>query len=217
LDRGRERWFNYRTKYSQEDMEQAIEAVRGGLCVKVAAARYHVPRTTLGDRAKCRTRATLGRPTQLSEEEEDILAQRLELMASWGFPLNYRDFRELIKSYLDSAGRRSIFKDNLPTKKFVKGFLNRHPNLAMRKTNNIKRSRASVSREEVLEFFEHFSKTVEGVPASNIWNYDETNFKDDPGSEKSIFKKGTKYAERVMNSTKSAVSVMFCCSAGQCC
>jgi hypothetical protein len=68
-----------------------------------------------------------------------------------------------------------------------------------------------------VEFFHHFSKTAEGVPASNMWNYDETNFKDDLGTDKSIFKEGTKYAERVMNSTKSAVFVMFCGSAGQCC
>ncbi len=54
---------------------------------------------------------------------------------------------------------------------------------------------AFVSKEEVEKFFEHFSKTVEGVPAYNICNFDKTNFKDDPGSEKAHFRKGTMYAE----------------------
>jgi hypothetical protein len=212
-DRGRARLHNYRTRYNQDDMEDAIKAVKDGMSVKLAAARFQVPRTTLGDRAKGRTKAALGRPTQLTEEEERILAERAVLLGTWGFPLNFRDFRELVKSYLDVAGRTTVFKDNFPTKKFVIGFLARHKELSFRKANNIKRSRAMVSREEVEKFFEHFSKTVEGVPASNIWNFDETNFKDDPGSEKALFRKGTKYAERVMNSTKSAVTVMFCGSA----
>lgn len=40
-------------------------------------------------------------------------------------------------------------------------------------------------------------------------NYDETNLTDDPGAKKCVFKRGTKYPERVLNSSKSAVSLMF--------
>jgi hypothetical protein len=36
---------------------------------------------------------------------------------------------------------------------------------------------------------------------------------DDPGSKKCIFKRGTKYPERVLNSSKSAISIMFAGSA----
>jgi hypothetical protein len=205
MDRGRVRLHIYRTKYSQDAMDKAIQAVKSGMSVKVAAARYQVPRTTLGDRAKGRTKAMLGRPTQLTVEEERILAERAILLGTWGFPLNFRDFRELVKSYLDAPGRTTMFKDNFPTKKFVIGFLARHKELSFRKANNIKRSRALVSREEVQELFKHFSKTVEGVPPCNIWNFDKTNFKDDLGSEKALFKKGTKYAERVLNTTKSCL------------
>jgi hypothetical protein len=194
-------------------MARAIAAVRGGLCVKKAAVKYNVPRTTLGDRASGRSTATLGRPTQLTLEEEEILVEWVVLLGHWSFPLTIRDFRELVKSYLDMAGRRTIFKNNFPTDHFVKHFLGRHKQLTFRKANNIKRSRAMVTREEVEKFFENYTKTVEVVPAENIWNYDETNFCDDPGTCKAMFKKGTKYAERVMNTTKSAVSAMLCASA----
>jgi hypothetical protein len=37
----------------------------------------------------------------------------------------------------------------------VDSFLGRHPEITMRRTNPIKRSRASLSREEVVEFFEN--------------------------------------------------------------
>ena len=92
-------------------------------------------------------------------------------------------------------------------------FLGRHPELRLRATNNIKRARAGLSREEVDTFFVHFTEAVKDVPAENIWNYDETNFQDDPKSKKCLHKKGQKYCERVMNTTKSATSVMFCGSA----
>lgn len=50
---------------------------------------------------------------------------------------------------------------------------------------------------------------MRGVPAENVLNYDETNFTDDPGSQKCIFRKGTKYSERSVNMTETAISLMF--------
>ena len=40
-------------------------------------------------------------------------------------------------------------------------------------------------------------------------NYDETNLQDDPGKNKVISKRGIKYPKRVMDFSKSSVSVMF--------
>ena len=48
---------------------------------------------------------------------------------------------------------------------------------------------------------------MKDVPASNI--YDETNLWDDPGTQKYVMKRGTKYPEKVMDSSKVAFSVMF--------
>ena len=44
-------------------------------------------------------------------------------------------------------------------------------------------------------------------------NYDETNLTDDTGRKQAIFRRGTKYPERIMNNTKSATSIMFAGSA----
>ncbi|MBM3939047.1 MAG: hypothetical protein FJ333_10420 [Sphingomonadales bacterium] len=97
----------------------------------------------------------------------------------------------------------------MPTHRFIDSFLQRHPRLKLRRTNLIKRARANVGEAEVEEFFRHYQEAAAGIPPENIFNYDESNFRDDPGSKKCIFKKGTKYCERVMNSSKSAISVMF--------
>jgi hypothetical protein len=52
-----------------------------------------------------KTKLELGRPTVLSEEEENIIVQRLLVMGMWGFPLTSLDVRFLVKSYLDDIGR----------------------------------------------------------------------------------------------------------------
>lgn len=40
-------------------------------------------------------------------------------------------------------------------------------------------------------------------------NFDETNLSDDPGWKKVITRRGTKYPKRVINSSKSATSLMY--------
>lgn len=77
---------------------------------------------------------------------------------------------------------------------------------------NIKRSRSAVSHKIINEYFDRLYTELQGVPASNIVNYDETNLCDDPGKKKIITRRGCKYPERVMNSTKASVSVMFSAS-----
>ena len=74
---------------------------------------------------------------------------------------------------------------------------------------NISKRCAAVSEEVVSTFFENLKTTLEGVPPANIVNYDETNVVDDPKGQLQIFRRGTKHAERIMNSSKSATSIMF--------
>lgn len=78
---------------------------------------------------------------------------------------------------------------------------------------NIKRSRAAVTPDEINKYFDNLTKCLEGVDPSHIINYDETNLSDDPGRKKIVCKRGTKYPERVMNQTKTSTSVMFAATA----
>lgn len=54
---------------------------------------------------------------------------------------------------------------------------------------------------------------MQGVPVANILNYDETNFADDPGAELVVTRRGSRHADSIKNITRTATSVMFCCSA----
>lgn len=81
--------------------------------------------------------------------------------------------------------------------------------LTVRSTQNIRTARAEKGVDEFMTYFEHLRETIKDVPASNIMNFDETNLIDNPGNSKCIFRRGVKYPERVLNSTKGAISIMF--------
>ena len=83
-------------------------------------------------------------------------------------------------------------------------------NLTGRMTPTIKRSRAAVNADNINQYFDNLETSLKGFPPENIWNYDETNMRDDTGKRKVIVKRGTKYPERVLNCSKVAYSVMFC-------
>ena len=81
--------------------------------------------------------------------------------------------------------------------------------LTNRIATNIQRKRTQTSKEQLQEYFNNVEQGLKDVPASNILNYDETNLRDDPGTRKYVMKRGTKYLEKVMGSSKVAFSVMF--------
>ena len=106
----------------------------------------------------------------------------------------------------------TIYLSYLSTYQFLFAFQQRFYD--SRTASNIKRNRAAVSPAIVNEFFTNFQTVAEGVPGSNIFNYDETNLTDNPGAQKKfLFRKGVKYTEKVMDTSKTSISVMFAGSA----
>lgn len=103
------------------------------------------------------------------------------------------------------------WKNDRPGKEWIRCFRRRWSHrVRVRRPTNIKRSRAKVSPDIVRSFFTAISPNLQGVQASNIYNYDETGFKDDPGAEEAFFGGGCKNFEKIQNHSKSQFSVMFC-------
>lgn len=203
-------------KYSPEALEEAMEAVKSGRkSINKAAKDFKIPKGTLVNKLKGKYGDKMGRPCVLNEHEEKVLVNRLILCAQYGFPLTRMDLRIVIKTYLDSTGRDvSQFKSNLPGLDWLRSFLKRHStSLTERIANNIKRARAEVSEEMLREYHTDLQKELKDIPPSNIFNYDETNLTDSPGKKKHVFVKGAKHCDNIMNTTKSAISLMFCCAA----
>lgn len=197
--------------HDPENLKRAVDAIaNNGMSYRQAASTFGIPKTVLVRHKKGGVKKQGGQ-TVLSTEEENLLIMNLNVCSDWGYPLDTYDLQLLVKNYLDKLGRSvPRFRNNLPGKEFVYGFLKRHKNdISNRMCENIKRSRAQVSRAIVEEYFANLSETLKDIPPTHLINYDETNLADDVGRKKVITKRGCKHPERVMNTSKSATSIMF--------
>ena len=92
---------------------------------------------------------------------------------------------------------------------WVSSFMTHHQ-LTKRVADNVNSSRAQVNAEVVNKYFDNLEIEIEGIPLENIYNYDETNVTDDPGSKTVIVRCGHgQRVERKQNHSKQSISVMF--------
>lgn len=205
-------------------MEEAIRlVVERNYTVKKASLTINsrklnvVPRMTLNDRMHKKSpqkQPKIGRPVELSKETEEAIVKCLVLCGEYQYPMKRRDVRLLVQSYCLENGVETRWKDAKPGKDWVRSFQKRWRHVVkLRRPTNIKRTRAKVSPEIIQAYLTNLQPNVEDVPPSHIFNYDETNLKDDPAAEEAFFGGGSKYFEQIKNSSKEAFSLMFCCSA----
>ncbi|KAJ4434791.1 hypothetical protein ANN_23362 [Periplaneta americana] len=186
----------------------------GKLTYRKASDQFGVPRSTLENKVNDTNPGSIGKPSVLDKAEEDMLIHGILRAAHWGFPFTSDDIRYVVKGYLDKSGRKEKrFAQNLPGMEWSRAFLKRHSNvLSVRLSENIKRQRAEVNHEAVKLYFLNIEEAIVNIPPSNVVNYDETNLCDDPGRKHVIVRRGTKHPERVMDSSKSSVSIMMAAS-----
>lgn len=203
--------------YSEEKLNKCLEAIKSNeMSQRQAAVFYDIPRRTLINKLKNHKNPRKPGYQQIfSKEEEDMFKKCLIGCCDFGFPLSTFDLRMIVKSYLEKTGRTvKRFKNNVPGKEWVLSFLKRHPDLnGSRFAANIKRSHAGIDAPVLKEYIDNLSEVVKDVPASHIFNYDESNLTDDPGKKKVIVKRGMKYPERICNHSKTSISIMMCGSA----
>jgi hypothetical protein len=197
--------------YDAERLEACLQDIRSGIRTQRSASQYYnIPRSTIINKLKTLRLSVpskkYGHPTVFTSEEEQSFVAHIDKLANFGFPVTDIDLRYSIKCYLNKLGRSvTCFKNNLPGPDWAASFRKRHPILTVRVASNIKRVRAAID-----DYFDNLESVISNVPDENIWNYDETNLRDDPGASKVICKRGQKYVERIMESTKSCISLMFC-------
>lgn len=201
--------------YDKANLKKAVqERLERGTSYRALEEKYGIARNTINTHVRNRNEKKPGGQLAVSLLEEQKLVQSLMCVADWGFPLEPMDVRILVKQYYDKLGVTiKKFKNNLPGPDWVKSFLLRHKNnLAVRLSENIKRARAAVDRDAINRYFTELAVSLQDVPDSHIVNYDETNFTDDPGRQRVVIRRTSKHADRVLDSSKSATSVMFAIS-----
>lgn len=202
--------------YTVASLNEAIlQIAEGEMTILKASKKFNIPYGTLHNKYHGRHSKVPGAPTVFTQAEEIAFVKAFVKCGKWGYPLDLMDIRFFVKGYLDQTGRKvDKFANNIPGTDWARSFLKRHmKEIGQRFASNITRSRSEVSRLTIVEYFNNLKTTLENVPPSNIFNFDETNLSDDPGKKKYLFSRGVKYPERIINHSKSATSMMFCCSA----
>jgi len=201
--------------YSDETLQRALKEVSANKCsVREASRKFGVPKSTLSDHLKASRKGIKllspgGQPV-LTEMEENVLVDGLILCAEWGYPLHASDVKDVVQDYLNREGRSvKQFTDNRPGEDWTWNFLKRNPTLTNRFAENIKRARAALDVETLEKYFDAVEETLAEVPPENLINFDETNFTDDPGSVKVITRRGSRHVERIIDHSKTSISVMF--------
>jgi len=198
--------------YSEETLKKAVmELKTKKITFRDAEKKYRISKSTLQRKVNNKNMMKVGRPNTLSEKDEVNLVKGICLSSKWGFPFTSMDIRLLVQQFLNKNGiKEKRFTNNLPGYEWFKHFLDRHKSiLSERLAENIKRSRAEINHESIKKYFEHLKNSLSGVSENLIINYDETNITDDPGKAKIITRRGCKHPERILDSSKSSVSVMF--------
>ena len=104
-----------------------------------------------------------GTPRPLSGEVEKQLANMIDNLAEWGYPVGKFEIQIMVKDILDKNQIiEKRFKNNLPGDDWVNGFAKRN-NLSKRAASNIKRSRAAIDEETVNDFFNNLEKVLEEI------------------------------------------------------
>ena len=198
--------------YSDETSKRALNAIKNKVMTqRQAEAYFKIPIRTLKNKLKGLHQLEVGGQTVLDKPGEEALTQHCIVLSDYGIPLDTFDLRCLVKSFIDKKGyNEPRFKENFPGKEWTTSFLKRNKALSLRFSANIKKKRAAISEDTINEFFYNLTSELKDLDPSNIWNYDETNLTDDPGNKKIVCKRGCIYPERLINTSKAAISLMYC-------
>lgn len=134
-------------------MTRALKLVRNGDFSKSRAAKmWDVPRIGLFDKLYGRVREEHTKPgqrTTLIKAEEDVLVNYISLMAEEGYPVKKKETSSEVKQLLDKDGRPTPLEINFPRNDWYRGFLNRHPDMTMGKSQALDTERAIISEDMI--------------------------------------------------------------------
>jgi hypothetical protein len=207
--------------YSEEDLRNALNDVQKGVSKATAARKYNISLRTLYNRIAASSSSTSGSVKMIrkpggqpvfSPKEEKRFKNNLLACSDFGFPIDRMDLRGIVSNYLEKSQQKvpGFRNGTVPGIDWCYGFEKRHPDVSFRFAQNITVDRAAVNEEDLRAYVAELEKTVEGVPAHAIYNYDESNLSDDPKAKKVLVRRGCKYPQLIRNHSKAAISIMMC-------
>ena len=212
-----------RKDYTKEQMAKAIEEVRKGEKISVAATRYGVPRITLHNKitGKSPIDCNLGPATVLTYEEERILVKWITFMGEKHFPVNKEQLLDSVQKIIFEKKLDSCpFTNNRPGKKWYSSFLKRHPDLSERTAQNLSKARDEVTEDDILRWFAVIKGYLDSKDLlevinnpERIFNTDESAFYLQPKAGRVLVRKGEKNVYTASGDEKENLTVLVTANA----
>lgn len=190
------------SKWNETVMENAINEFNtcvlneGTACLRSIARAWGVPKSTLERRVKNKVSGhchASGRPTALGKGAEDELAELACSLAARGFPLSEKQLRDLATQFANKNGLMvfSANKNNRAGFVWMRGFLERHPNLKVKRAEGLSAARAqAMNKPNIMQWFDKYEKLLQDLNItdlpSHIWNLDECGVQDAFDSKRAI-------------------------------
>ncbi|KAI5646769.1 DDE superfamily endonuclease domain-containing protein [Phthorimaea operculella] len=212
---------NKRKQYTEEALTAALEEIRNGMTVYKASQQFDIPETTLRNKRDGLHSDKCGVPAVFSKHEENRIVDWIHYLGRSGFPITKVQLIETVAKLTEELKRTNRFKDGVPGKKWIHGFLKRNPTVSLRISKNLPTSRNQVTEEALKSWFQRVyeylqSKNMLDVleDPQRIFNCDETGFFLCPKEKKVLVRKGSKRVyNRVDNDEKECLTVLVNVSA----
>ena len=135
-------------------------------------------------------------------EDEEELANHIEEFQLCGFPLTRGRVRQLAYQYAHYNGLKGFSeKLQMASKKWVKGFLKRHPKITVKTAKNLSVARAMGANPTVIaNWFRKFKETAKRIGVTTpqqVWSGDETGVQTVPKERPVLAVKGKMVFQQV--------------------
>ena len=150
-----------------------------GWSVRKTAKIYKVPRSTLYDNTIGRYKdgKYIGdRRQALDMETEQTLVEYLIYIADRGMPLTRKIFAAVVRGVVTKRNLLTPFKDDTPSYKWMRQFLKRHKNVALRTPDALDAARSNVDPQDVSHYQDLLEEAVRDKNPEQLFNCDETGF-----------------------------------------
>lgn len=207
--------------WTPEMMYEVIEAAGNSMTLSEAARRFGVPKSTLSLNSRCFTPIDCKkRPsTILSSEEESNIENWIIYCADRGFPVTKNHLFDCIQDYLVRNKKKNPFKNNRPGKHWYNAFMQRHPSLTKRISQNLNTTRAAVTETDLRGWFSTVhdylkKKNLLFIDPEQVFNLDESAFMMVPKDNTVITKKEAKSVYQIVSaSDKACITTLITASA----
>jgi hypothetical protein len=210
-----------RFSYSSDCLQAALDAISKGMSKKKASREFSIPRSTLIKLSKLQNLNLQGhpklgrfRPVFNDEFECELIFHIVELQNRF-YGIGLQELRRLAYELAEQNHVHHPFskEKKLAGKDWANGFLNRYPELSLRRPEPTSMSRLSgFNRVQVEKFYALLKAELETKKflPHNIYNLDESGITTVQKPGRILAKKGTKQVGRVVSGEKGQTTTVVC-------